>query len=142
MTTVRIIHPRYTCGPCEDADVRLYHFGRDNGATIEVAHGCEHYIRERWPDVPAWWLAQQAVLRGADCIGADRFGEPCHDCGTWLTYNVQAAAIDSATVCVPCGAKRYGDRLPEYLIVDERPARECRDTECGYTDPDVIHIDH
>lgn len=48
----------------------------------------------------------------------ERDGEPCADCRTWLPFTEQAAAIDCGTVCVPCGTKRYGDRLSEYLICD------------------------
>jgi hypothetical protein len=67
---VIIIHPRYTCAGCEPADVPLYHFGRNDGHNVQVAHGCEHYIRDSYPEdpPPREWLERQAVGRDADCI--------------------------------------------------------------------------
>ena len=73
-----IVHPTYACRDCEGADVQLYHYGRDNGATIEVAHGCAHYIRDSYPDGPPpdEWLAQRAVRAGAGCVpGCDHTRE-------------------------------------------------------------------
>jgi hypothetical protein len=64
-----IVHHAYACPACEASGAQLYHFGRDNGATVEVAHGCEHYIRDSYPDnpPPAEWLAERAVAPDANC---------------------------------------------------------------------------
>jgi hypothetical protein len=65
-----IVHPRYTCAECGTADVPLYHFGRDDGHNVQIAHRCEHYIRDCYPGnpPPREWLEEGAVTSGADCI--------------------------------------------------------------------------
>ncbi len=79
---------RYVCAACETAgDVPLYHFGRDNGHSTEIAHGCEHYIHDSYPSdpPPREWLGRNAVPPGASCIMTARaahlwpFGVPITD---------------------------------------------------------------
>jgi hypothetical protein len=70
-----ILHPEYRCGDCErKADVVLYHFGRNNGYDIQICHGCEHYIRDCYPDDPPPddWLARHLVQPDALCRGPVR----------------------------------------------------------------------
>ena len=68
-----IVHPLYACAECAGTGP-LYHFGRNNGAAVEVAHGCEHMIRDYYPDVPAEWLAEQVIQPGANCCSRP---QPC-----------------------------------------------------------------
>ena len=58
-----IVHPQLRLPECTIAGAPLYHFGRDNGYTVEVAHGCEHYIRDSYPDdpPPREWLESRIV---------------------------------------------------------------------------------
>jgi len=66
-TQIRIVHPPRTCAACTGQPVQLYHFGFDDGHNVSIAHGCVHFIRGCYPDVPDEWLAERAVHPGADC---------------------------------------------------------------------------
>src|SRR5262245_41744911 len=45
----RIICPEFACDECEGKDVPLYHFGRNVCGSIQISHGCKHYIRACYP---------------------------------------------------------------------------------------------
>jgi hypothetical protein len=66
-STIQIVHPVYNCGDCAGPDAQLYHFGYNDGHNVSIAHGCEHFIRSCYPDVPAEWLLARAAPHGADC---------------------------------------------------------------------------
>ncbi len=66
--TATIVHPARTCADCTgQPGVQLYHFGFNDGHNVSIAHGCEHFIRSCYPDVPDEWLVARAAPHGADC---------------------------------------------------------------------------
>jgi len=78
-----IIHPEFCCAECclpgimrPRPGVQMYHYARNNGGYVEIAHGCEHYILDYFADdpPPRAWLEEQIVAQGADCI------PPVHEC--------------------------------------------------------------
>jgi hypothetical protein len=116
MTSITIVHPLYLCAGCEGtADVPLYHFAWNDGQNVSIAHGCEHFIRDCYPDdpPPAEWLAERAVEPGADCImpstttGRARYATIAEAVSEYLTHYID----DQATVTIdPASVEAVLDR--------------------------------
>jgi hypothetical protein len=71
MTSMTIVHMAHTCAGCTgQPGSRLYHFGFVDEHNVSIAHGCEHFIRDCYPDnpPPREWLEERAVPHGAACI--------------------------------------------------------------------------
>ena len=62
------------------------------------------------------------------------------------------ACIANAEIVLPADALVYlsmalqavikAEGVIDKILTDGPPATECRDPECGFTDPNVIHVDH
>jgi hypothetical protein len=103
-TMARIVHHTYVCGDCEGKDVRLYHFGRNDGQAVSIAHGCEHYIRDSYPGaaIPDEWLSERVVYPGPDCerppggpfvVHGLSVGHGCRDC---FELRIEPIAVHTA----------------------------------------------
>ena len=66
--------------------------------------------------------------------------ESCMDCGAELLLSATVCAVDSGSVCIPCGKARYGEHAGNYLVVgaagipaDFDAPIDC--DECGHRHP-------